>query len=217
METSFANQIHLERTGNPAYKQLQFKDVLEEMKNSPCYENELEKINWLTNDDFCVLGFKLKKWFKELIERHDSTTVMGYNGEKWTLYYLERGLAHTIKACSEDKRISIDFVPAFVFELDGEKVYACPKAAPLVPEKIRHTMFFIAHPVEEKRLLWNKQNLKIVFRLLKALRDKLGLRRLKTYFLTTIFLWKVSEEDDSYWHNHVDDLLVEVSEQSNLN
>uniref|UniRef100_A0A1A9VQH3 Mab-21 domain-containing protein n=1 Tax=Glossina austeni TaxID=7395 RepID=A0A1A9VQH3_GLOAU len=142
------------------------------------------------------------------------------NGKCLVLKYLKRGVAHTIYATDAEHphfSFSIDFVPAiqiekvipFINKGDTYPWYAIPK-----PFKGKHTScpantFQLVNPDMEHKLLLDKQHLKVVYRLLKSLRDRYKLDKLKGAFLTSMFLWEIEKRSENFWQKPISELFLE--------
>ncbi|XP_065367841.1 cyclic GMP-AMP synthase-like receptor 1 [Calliphora vicina] len=183
---------------------------------------------------------KLKRWIESIIEYVLSCRPPP-NG--YTIKYTCCSVAHQIYVREERapyKTISIDFVPAIRMPKEYmkplvrkraclkdeyyETFVAIPK--PLVGCGSRHSRkltFQLVNPVAERDIIWDKQNLKVVYRLLKSLRNQYKLRRLKSYFLTAVFLRQVTKCNDTFWQQSVSyiflymlDKLIVYFQQGNL-
>ncbi|XP_065369001.1 cyclic GMP-AMP synthase-like receptor 1 [Calliphora vicina] len=163
---------------------------------------------------------KLKRWIKNIIKKVLSSRPqpIGY-----TIKYTCCSVAHQIYVRDERapyKTISIDFVPAirmpkeYMKPLVGknaclkdeyyETFVAIPKCLEgCGPRTSRKLTFQLVNPVAERDIIWDKQNLKVIYRLLKSLRNQYKLPRLKSYFLTAVFLQQVTKCNDEFWQQSV--------------
>lgn len=169
---------------------------------------------------------KFKKWIRNIIDfvlSRQERFPFGYD-----IDYTPCCVAHNIyvKETREPfRKIAIDFVPAIVmgealfercdFQADYlETFLAIPK--PLGGHGCKSSKYFqfqLVNPVAERDIIWDKQNLKVVYRLLKSLRNNYNLPRLKSYFLTTVFLYEVAENDNEFWHESIGDIFLHVSKE----
>lgn len=184
----------------------------------------------------CLSGalnrFKFQCWIQDIIEEvlSKSRSPDGYS-----IKLNSCSVAQNIKVQEispgkrKPKSISIDFVPAIVlhadymkrlikeeglsFELEYLKTFVgIPKRLHgCGPKKSRKYTFQLVNPVAERAIIWDKQNLKVVYRLLKSFRNRYPLKRLKSYFLTAIFLHEVDELPPEFWQESVAVIFQHVS------
>uniref|UniRef100_A0A1A9VCV9 Mab-21 domain-containing protein n=1 Tax=Glossina austeni TaxID=7395 RepID=A0A1A9VCV9_GLOAU len=216
----------------PGFVNLNFDDVMEELANdehlSYVYD-ELEEN--LLDRNIYLKRTNLQWWIHDIIEE-----VFERFGDRiggMEVEYQKSSVAHTMYVNDGrllfPKRISIDFVPAIQFGRASwlqkrnfypfvgcsGTFYAVPKSFNATPKGRRgHSLtFLLVNPIAEYKLLLGKQNLKVALRLLKALRDcyRPSLRRLKSYFLVTMFLWQIRKRSESFWDEPVDIIFLEAS------
>ncbi|XP_046811156.1 uncharacterized protein LOC111678137 [Lucilia cuprina] len=168
---------------------------------------------------------KLQRWIMGIIEHVLSHAPMpaGYN-IKHTRCLVAQNIYVQEKQWPY-KTISIDFVPAIIMPeeymkpLVRKRVCVKPKyyktflaiPKPLMgcgPKGSRRLTFQLVNPTAECDIIWNKQNLKVVYRLLKSLRNQYGLNRLKSYFLTAVFLQQVNKCTDKFWQQSIGDIFI---------
>lgn len=179
---------------------------------------------------------KLNRWICDLIKevlKTKGAKICGWSGKTYRLQYTKRGLAHTVYAhctsrgATKDDNISIDIVAGikfghrewittknrWPFKYKCEKWFAVPKPSHCGPSDTSDISFMVCNPKAEQDLLHNKRNLKIVFRLMKSLRDEYGLHRLKSYFFTTIFLHAIAKQKrlKKFWDKPLEELFIYVS------
>uniref|UniRef100_A0A1L8E9F7 Uncharacterized protein n=1 Tax=Haematobia irritans TaxID=7368 RepID=A0A1L8E9F7_HAEIR len=153
------------------------------------------------------------KWLKDVIERaveRLQNNLIGYN-----ISYQGRAVAQNLYVKRNEKRISFDFVPAILCDnITGVKESTSGNFYAIVKREF-HTAtefsFLLGNPRAEHNLLWDKNNLKIVCRLIKALRDHYDMKRMKSYFITAIFLLEVElHPQNVYWQKSVDELFFHM-------
>lgn len=207
----------------PGFVKFDLSEYMEDLENNPGYDFVFEKFQ----NDLCdwnnsyLRRTSVKAWFSDMIDY----VLKKYSHGAYELYYDKRGLAHTIKATERKyphNKISIDFVPAFKLEnvknmhyrsyppYSSKQIYNRFYAVPKPFGGSNTYSFQMVNPVAERKLLWNKQNLKIVFRLMKSFRNCYGLQRIKSYFLTTVFLWQIRRRKTNFWKRPVAEIFVHV-------
>ncbi|KAI9586478.1 uncharacterized protein LOC119633926 [Glossina fuscipes] len=218
----------------PGFIQLEFNDLLNELNNDHSLRYVHSQLVKLTRDSARKLldRGKLGDWVASIIEKVMPRSLTSY-GRSLDITYSKRSVAHTLyaKDCKDtDFSISIDFVVTVEIEniewlktyssyLDDYSSYlklwyAVPKHFKSENKSLSDFSFLLVNPKAEHDHLFNKQNLKVVFRLLKSLRDHFELDRLKSVFFTSMFLWKVKEMKENnrgrYWERSVGELFPEI-------
>ncbi|KAM7343370.1 cyclic GMP-AMP synthase-like receptor 1 isoform 1-T3 [Cochliomyia hominivorax] len=173
---------------------------------------------------------KLQRWIGNLIE---TVIFKSYKPMDYTIKYTRCAVAqniYVIENRNPHKKISIDFVPAIMMPSE----YMTPfinrkscfkseyfKSFVAIPKRLndcgpkfsRRLTFQLVNPVAECDIIWDKQNLKIVYRLLKSLRNQYELKRLKSYFLTDLFLWEIKKRPNKFWQKPISDILFKMLEE----
>uniref|UniRef100_A0A0A1WFQ8 Protein MB21D1 n=1 Tax=Zeugodacus cucurbitae TaxID=28588 RepID=A0A0A1WFQ8_ZEUCU len=213
----------------PGFVNLDFEDVMDELYECNGYTDVYNRLYELVDRDNGYLRrSNLQYWLRDVMQdclEKYGDRVRGNWGDIYTLMYSKRGLAHTIYAKCDQRVISIDFVPGLCFGTADwidvrhcrkfknkcEQWYAVPKPT-TGPKESRRYAFMVCNPKVEHDLLLGNQNLKVVFRLLKSLRNAYGMRRLKSYFITTAFLWEIELQNKNFWHNPLHIILEHMLE-----
>ncbi|XP_059061409.1 cyclic GMP-AMP synthase-like receptor isoform X1 [Achroia grisella] len=65
----------------------------------------------------------------------------------------------------------------------------------------------------ERDLMRDCQNLKTTMKLVKKIRDVLDMKAIASYFIKTLFLWKISQTNKMYWNTKLSDLLKAMLEE----
>ncbi|KAH8288783.1 hypothetical protein KR054_009559, partial [Drosophila jambulina] len=172
---------------------------------------------------FNIQGSTLQDWLHWVFKKVFSSDVsLSVSGKKYTFSYRmgTYGCAHTIKAVSKSRTLSIDLVPAF--ELTGSQ---WPFADPPVPASGRTAYpwlatallgpteggksFIVSAPLWENAVIKDNHKLKDVLRLMKGLRDanKKNLPELSSYMMKTVLLHRAATVD---WGRDLGDLFVEM-------
>ncbi|XP_050327607.1 cyclic GMP-AMP synthase-like receptor [Bactrocera neohumeralis] len=226
----YSSYINVEEDEDrPGFVNLDFEELMDELYNCNGYNDVYNRMFDLVDRNNQYLNrSKLQTWLKGVMEDcldENGYRVRGNWGDIYTLIYTKRGLAHTIYAKCARRTISIDFVPGICFgtadwidvrygqkfRYKCEQWYAVPKPTP-GPHETRCYAFMICNPKVEHDLLLGNQNLKVVFRLLKSLRNAYGMRCLKSYFITTTFLWEIEIQSRNFWNNPLHIILEHMLE-----
>ncbi|XP_067632384.1 cyclic GMP-AMP synthase-like receptor isoform X4 [Eurosta solidaginis] len=226
----FTKYINVEKDDDrPGYVNLDCEELMDELYECNGYNDLYNRFDQIVDRKNGYLRRSNLQWWLHnlIIECLDTygNRIRGNWGDIYTLIYTKRGLAHTIYAQCDERSISIDLVPGICFgpadwiETRQSKKfinrcdqwYAVPKPSP-GPKESRCHAFLICNPKVEHDLLLNRQNLKVVYRLLKSLRNEYGMKRLKSYFFTTAFLWEIELQDTAFWNNPLSILLEHMLE-----
>uniref|UniRef100_A0A1B0GBQ1 Uncharacterized protein n=1 Tax=Glossina morsitans morsitans TaxID=37546 RepID=A0A1B0GBQ1_GLOMM len=199
------------------------------LDKSPLNENLRLVINELINVNGrrrkplrrTVLQMWISNIIKNVLEKIGNRVQA--DGKCLVLKYSKRGVAHTIYATDVEEphfSFSIDFVPAiqiegvipFINKGATYPWYAIPK-----PFKGKYldspgNSFQLVNPDMEHKLLLDKQHLKVVYRLLKSLRDHYKLDKLKGAFLTSMFLWEIEKRSENFWQEPINEVFLEMLE-----
>ncbi|KAH8264333.1 hypothetical protein KR038_006579, partial [Drosophila bunnanda] len=170
-----------------------------------------------------IEGATLQDWLHSVFKKvFPSDKILRADGKKYTLSYQvgTYGCAHTIKAVSKSRTLSIDLVPAF--EFPG---FQWPFADTPVPQKVRSVYpwlatamfgptedgksFLVSAPLWENALIKDNHKLKDVLRLMKGFRDanRSHLPELSSYMMKTVLLHRTATVD---WGRDLGELLVEM-------
>lgn len=152
------------------------------------------------------------------------------NGTTTKLKYKRCGPAHTIFVNEGSMKYSVDFVPSIRLNakqniLSGEQLEffknveywdAIPK--PLKPFQPDNISFRGSYYEAENIIIFNKQKLKNVIKLMKRFRDsKQNMNNLKSYYIKTLLLWQIKERPATYWVNKtLTEIYIDVSNTSQL-
>uniref|UniRef100_A0A1B0GBQ0 Uncharacterized protein n=1 Tax=Glossina morsitans morsitans TaxID=37546 RepID=A0A1B0GBQ0_GLOMM len=178
----------------------------------------------VTGSERLLIRTALQMWLcrtiKDVLKRIENRIQT--DGRYLQLTYFKTGVAHTIHARDVKNphfSISIDFIPAIaikkVFELANESdvhsySYAVPKPFKGKYLNCPGNSFQLVNPDMEHKLLMGKQHLKVVYRLLKSLRDRHRLDRLKSVFFTSMFLWEIEKRPRNFWHKPIGEIFLEM-------
>ncbi|CAH0720961.1 unnamed protein product, partial [Brenthis ino] len=171
---------------------------------------------WLDERKY-ILRSKFVNWFKSVgyralneFQRVDSVPALYVNGILYKIRCSESGPAWTIIIEAPKFRLDVDLVPALKFpetRWPVGKSYrpipaGCEREYWMVvpkPNKNGNTVhdeyrsWRIALQDQEKKLLYNTFALRKTLRLIKKLRDALGMKKIASYYIKTIFFWEIME------------------------
>lgn len=209
-----------------------------EANNRDIYEAFIKLTEKSFNQN-CLNQFSLQSWIQNIIKKVLKTRSMPagykiqYNKSKETPYI------SVSEESFPDQLVSIDFATAIQIN-KGDKLenlkrfaklkdiksnnnfLAIPSLMPTLNTRIRRKddrfrlgvnakcAFQIINHVAEKEL-WEKENFKIVYLLLKSLCNHYGLNSLKDQFLINIFLWEIKKHNEEFSNKPVGYLFIHVS------
>ncbi|XP_022129203.1 uncharacterized protein LOC111003142 [Pieris rapae] len=176
--------------------------------------------DWRDSDKY-LLQNKFRQWLHSIIQKalnamNNEVTV---NGVKYDLKYKSSGPAYTlnIENKTESFYLDVDLVPVIRFMLprwpkgyrniDDDKAkdwLVVPKPNKALDAKEQNQCWRLSFQEQERKVMKNLKQLKVVIRLVKKLRDVLGLKYIASYYIKTLFLWKIQKiNDDKYWENNI--------------
>ncbi|KAL9920082.1 cyclic GMP-AMP synthase-like receptor isoform 1-T1 [Glossina fuscipes fuscipes] len=189
--------------------------IRKEKQNEVIYKHLLR---WVNEKNYLIIN-KLQSYFFSCFTKamQELDYRINVNNEVFKLRYTRAGPAHTVEVTGDvDFNYSVDFVPGILLEekqsiLPGVGLWeAIPKPLFLGPKD--YTSFRASYYREEHKLIDNKHNLKNALRMLKKFRDAhQNMLKMKSYFIKTLFLWKVKEENyTSYWRKSLSLILIDM-------
>ncbi|XP_026842414.1 uncharacterized protein LOC6591157 isoform X1 [Drosophila persimilis] len=204
--------------------------VLQLLKSDPRedQQNIRRLLKSLVNAQNFLIVEKLHHWLQSLfsrtLNRLDHRIVV--DGKASKLKYRTCGPAHTIEV--EGMEYSVDFVPAIrldaeqnVFRTEQLNYHANihywdaipkPLKKPLITESISFRSSF--YDAEKAMLRGKHENCRNVIKCIKKFRDvQTNLHNLKSYFIKTVFLWKIRFEPESYWYKPLTVILIDMFEE----
>uniref|UniRef100_A0A1B6LHC1 Uncharacterized protein n=1 Tax=Graphocephala atropunctata TaxID=36148 RepID=A0A1B6LHC1_9HEMI len=159
--------------------------------------------------DWIVNGFlkpdRVKQWLEGVVKI--TLTKISNRVENCELKLVKSGPAMTLKVTSNvspTKEISIDLVP--VIEFPGTMWPSLPKKSKEILNGGHGQSWFavpklelawrMSFPTQEKFILKDLMYLKHTLRLMKKVRDELGINKVASYYIKTLFLWEVERSED---------------------
>lgn len=220
----FPFEIQLSRDPNRCgFVRLQIKNAVKNLsKNQEYKEVYAEFIQLFDARKGFLRRDKFQTWIHDIIQK----VIDNQPASKYDISFEKHAVAQNIYVrdkSDQSKRISIDFVPAISICASKsirrrnlpselyEHVFAVPKSGDKKPESTNYYTFMIENVMAERELLWDKQNLKIAYRLLKSMRDRYKMNRFKSAFLTHLFLWAVDDWPENFWNKPVTTIISYVS------
>nr|XP_017010378.2 uncharacterized protein LOC108066394 [Drosophila takahashii] len=207
--------------------------VLELLKQDPREDYQgilkLLQLQLVNAQNFLVVD-KLRSWLQSLFSQalNRINNHVEVDGIVSALKYKTCGPAHTIFVYGE-LEYSVDFVPAIrlgaeqnVLLADQLKYFrranlfyweAIPKLLKVQTQTSSISFRSSFYPAEWAMLEGTHENCRDAIKLMKKFRDvKTNLGNLKSYYIKTLFLWKISNEPESYWENPLTVILTEMFE-----
>ncbi|EDV57106.2 uncharacterized protein Dere_GG19870 [Drosophila erecta] len=212
--------------------------VLELLENDPREDyqgiRKLLQIQLVDAQNFLVVD-KLRSWLQSLFSQalnRIAYRVELADGVVSQLKYRTCGPAHTIVVYG-DYEYSVDFVPAIrlaakqnvllteqlMYYNRADLLYweAVPKPLKIQTETSSISFRSSFYSAEKLMLLTKHKNCRNAIRVMKKFRDvKTNLGHLKSYYIKTLFLWKIKQEPESYWKKALlvilDDMFEDLAE-----
>ncbi|XP_061388033.1 cyclic GMP-AMP synthase-like receptor [Musca vetustissima] len=169
---------------------------------------------WL-DDDNCLIVNKLQSYIQSCFTK--ALEDMDWHFDNIKLRYHREGPAHTIKVNGLTMEYSVDFVPGILMDQEQSVTKANVGQWEAIPKPIKwadwdHTSFRSSFYRQEQNLIKDCNNLKNCLRMIKKFRDAhSNMSCMKSYFIKTLFLWKVQEKQNkSYWNNSLSVIILDM-------
>ncbi|RVE49278.1 hypothetical protein evm_006072 [Chilo suppressalis] len=207
----------------PGFVKMKIIDCFDNLDKQPEWEKcHVVTKEWRDSDKY-FLQNKFRSWLHAIVQKtlKDMDRKVIVHGVSYLLTYKESGPAYTlnIKNCSGPEKflLDVDLVPVIKFthprwpsgyrninpSSDNNQVkewYVVPKPNKSMQDDVqKNRCWRLSFQVFEKNMMRNRQNLKTTIRLMKKLRDNLDMRAIASYYIKTLFLWKISQNDETYW------------------
>lgn len=183
---------------------------------------------WRDNDSYLRQDM-FRNWIHSIVQKamndlHNKVTV---NGVTYSLSYKKSGPAYTLKIASlpdnkdEPFKLDVDLVPVIRFThprwpqgyrqpnvTTAKDWLVVPKPNKAIKDgQLQNRCWRLSFQDFEKELMKGCQNLKTTIRLVKKMRDVLEMKAIASYYIKTLFLWKISQNDKKYWETKVSALF----------
>ncbi|XP_075168761.1 cyclic GMP-AMP synthase-like receptor [Haematobia irritans] len=207
----------LEDCDLPGNVHLDFTKVLhkihKETQNAIIYK--YLKGRWLDERNYLIVN-KLQAYFQSCFSKVLAAD-MNSSFRLSKLKYTRQGPAHTIEVLGHGFQYSVDFVPGILLDEKQSVVRANVGQWEAIPKPIHsaanrnYTSFRSSFYRQEQKLINFNYNLKNALRIMKKFRDAHpNMHNMKSYYIKTIFLWKISRENQSYWKNSLMHIILEM-------
>ncbi|CAH0627399.1 unnamed protein product [Chrysodeixis includens] len=203
------------------FQRLPMRDKEEWLINRTAYE-------WKDDSNY-LLRSKFNDWFKSVVNK--ALNKCEFSGNR-PLFYVEgvpyiidkseSGPAMTLLISNKSRnfKLDVDLVPCLKFP---ENRWPIGKSYREIPPKCKKDYWMVvgkpnkespsaleqsrswrlALHNQERELMHNSYNLRQAIRLVKKLRDSLGMKKIASYYIKTLFYWDVIEiNDPEYWRRN---------------
>ncbi|EDW49292.1 GM11773 [Drosophila sechellia] len=209
--------------------------VLELLKDDPREDfqriRELIQGRLVDAQNFLVVD-RLRSWLQSLFSQalnRISDRVELVPGAVSHFKYRTCGPAHTIYVYG-DYEYSVDFVPAIRLAAEQNVLptkqleylntsywEAIPKPLKTLTETSTISFRSSFYAVEKLMLQGVHENCRNAIRFMKKFRDvKTNLGNCKSYYIKTLFLWKIIQEPNSYWQNPLSFILPDIGDSTDI-
>ncbi|CAG9785238.1 unnamed protein product [Diatraea saccharalis] len=207
----------------PGFVKLKIIDSFDHLDKQP----EWEKCHVVTKEwrdaKKYFLQNKFRSWLHGIVQKalNDMNRKVTVNGVSYLLSYKESGPAYTLNIKNDKDQeqfyLDVDLVPVIRFSLprwpsgyrctgDSNQVkdwYVVPKPNKSLQDDTQKSRCWrLSFQAFEKDMMKNRQQLKKTIRYnlqVKKLRDSQDMKAIASYYIKTLFLWKISKNDDKYW------------------
>ncbi|XP_053603126.1 cyclic GMP-AMP synthase-like receptor [Plodia interpunctella] len=212
------NGIILENE-DPGFVKMKITNPFDNLVRQPDWENCHKVTHDWRDDEKYFLQNKFRHWIQGIVSKalYDMENKVCVNGVSYVLKYTQSGPAYTLKIRAEEAKdpftLDVDLVPVIRFRhprwpkgyreplnCEIKDWLLVPKPNKAVKEaSLQNRCWRLSFQEFEKDMMKGCQNLKKTIRLVKKLRDVLRMKYIASYYIKTLFLWKISETSKKYW------------------
>lgn len=208
----------------PGFVKMKIINAFDNLDKQPEWE-KCHKVTreWRDSEKY-FLQNKFRQWMHGTVQKalNEMDGKVVVNGVTYLIKYKESGPAYTLNIRNDkgdpEFNLDVDLVPVIRFMLPRwpEGYRAVPggqqaKEWLVVPkpnkglkdETMKNRCWRLSFQDYERELMKGCQQLKTTIRLIKKLRDALELKAIASYYIKTLFLWKIMNEDKKFWQNKI--------------
>ncbi|XP_049959161.1 cyclic GMP-AMP synthase-like receptor [Schistocerca serialis cubense] len=217
---SYIGFVEVCSSEHPGFCQLRLLENTSSVPDTRKAEAKKQVKKWTDAEGF-FSRYKVNQWMQSVVDKALRAYEQNYNQKIYKFNRSTSGPAVTLTVTlikHPELRLSLDFVPVFVFEywptvenlrewtpeMKVEKWYAVPKS--ISNDKDFRLSFW--H--QEKYLLLGTDQMKSVLKLIKKLRDDQQWKGFSSYYIKTMFLWKTAANSRYYWRKGLGDTFIEM-------
>ncbi|CAH0699190.1 unnamed protein product [Spodoptera exigua] len=223
------NKIELDaRHSENGYTSIIMPEEFRRLSKTPATaERGFKKTEYWCDRSYHLSIGRFRSWMQSVVDTAlnklplvDGKRMVKVEDKYFKIGYKMSGPANTITICMKDDYIiDVDLVPTLSFELPKQPHHSNIDFNKVKQTKISYYFavpkpsnndlsWRLAFPYQERCYTDNKNNLKSALKLLKLFRDIQGFNQLASYFIKTLFLWEIVENDEEFWKNNSLTFLV---------
>ncbi|XP_072941128.1 cyclic GMP-AMP synthase-like receptor isoform X2 [Epargyreus clarus] len=203
----------------PGFVKMKIGRAFDNLDKQPEWETRHKVTRDWRDSEKYFLQNKFRHWMHSTVQKAINTMDgrVDVNGSVYALTYKASGPAYTLNVRSDGFSLDVDLVPVVRFMtprwpegyrcISGSQVrewLVVPKPNKCMQnEKLQNRCWRLSFQDFERELIKGCQQLKCTIRLVKKLRDSLGMKAIASYYIKTLFLWKVDKEDKKYWETKI--------------
>ncbi|XP_045493516.1 uncharacterized protein LOC123692772 [Colias croceus] len=186
------------------------------------------------DDNKYFLQNKFRQWMHSIVQKALNTMngEVTVNGVKYLMTYKASGPAYTLNIKNSDGeeyfKLDVDLVPVIRFmlprwpkgyrQINGSQIkewLVVPKPNKAIQDdKVKNRCWRLSFQDYEREMMKDLKQLKLTIRLVKKLRDALGMKAIASYYIKTLFLWKIQKVNDkTYWQSRVSVIFRDMIEE----
>ncbi|XP_049859034.1 cyclic GMP-AMP synthase-like receptor isoform X4 [Schistocerca gregaria] len=217
---SWIGELQVSESEQPGFCRLKLLENMSPISDPGKAEVKKQVKKWIDTEGF-LLRCKVNEWMQSIVYKAINEYEKTNDEKMYKFTPSCHGPAVTLTVTlieHPEPRLSLDFVPVFVFENDPEienlrgwepemkerKWYAVPKSSDY------GTDFRICFWHREKHLLSGTNQMKPVLKLIKKLRDIQKWKGISSYYIKTMFLWKTHANGKKYWQKSMGETFIEM-------
>ncbi|XP_038210902.1 uncharacterized protein LOC119831567 [Zerene cesonia] len=176
---------------------------------------------------------KFRQWMHSIVQKALQTMngEVTVNNVKYLMTYRASGPAYTLNVKNsegeEEFKLDVDLVPVIRFmlprwpkgyrQINGSQIkewLVVPKPNKAIEdEKVKNRCWRLSFQDYEREMMKDLKQLKLTIRLVKKLRDACGMKAIASYYIKTLFLWKIQKVNDkTYWQSRISVIFRDMIE-----
>ncbi|GJQ76888.1 hypothetical protein Trydic_g15092 [Trypoxylus dichotomus] len=205
------------------------------LQKQPEYDRYYKELPKLLEDNY-LCGNKLKKWMESIldkvfndIKKEKNHCCFEVDGKHYYFKKTKGGPAFTMHVTdsldSNKILMDVDLVPCFEFDSaewpreNGFRqntttistFFVVPKTPKGCKEYEKAGRYWrLSFQQQEQKIIGSRQSLKPAVKLLKKLRDNEKHVNISSYFIKTVFLWQVNEQEEGFWIVNLSNLFMKM-------
>lgn len=205
----------------PGFVKLKIMNAFDNLDKQQDWENYHKVTRDWRDAEKYFLQNKFRFWMHSIVQKalNQMDGKVDVNGVVYILKYKESGPAFTLNVTNdegnEEFKLDVDLVPVVRFihprwpkgyrklkTSQAKDWLVVPKPNKALKDNCqKNRCWRLSFQEYEREIIKGCNQLKVVIRLIKKMRDTLEMKGIASYYIKTLFLWKVEQNNKDYWQN----------------